>query len=54
MPFTIPLRNVPAPPIPQAQYTDAGGLPTRELLEYLKRLEDWAKSVQAALGELEP
>lgn len=54
MPFAIPLRNVPAPPIPQAQYTDSVGLPTRELLEYLKRLEDWAKSVQAALEQIEP
>jgi hypothetical protein len=54
MSFATPLRDVPAPPDVQVQYTDANGKPTDPYFQYLKRLQAWAESAQAALKELEP
>jgi hypothetical protein len=54
MPFTTPLRNVPAPPTPLSNYVDDRGAPTKEFVDYLNRLRDWQVAVQAALTELEP
>ena len=54
MSFTTPLRDVPAPPDPQAAYIDKDGKPTQALFDYLKKLQAWAESAQAALRQLEP
>jgi hypothetical protein len=54
MPFTAPLRNIPAPPTPLANWVDDQGRPTKEFVDYLNRLRDWQVAVQAALTELEP
>ena len=54
MPFASPLRIIPAPPTPLANYVDARGVPTKEFVDYLNRLRDWQVAVQAALIELEP
>ena len=54
MPVTTPLRTIPAPPTPLTNYVDADGRPSREFLEYLKRIQDWMVTAQAALTELEP
>jgi hypothetical protein len=54
MPFAKPLRTIPAPPTPLANYVDDRGVPTKEFVDYLNGLRDWQISVQAALIELEP
>ena len=54
MPFTTPLRQVPALPAETSRFVDEQGAPTREFFAYLKALTAWQRAVQAALEELEP
>ena len=48
-------RPIPVsiPPEPQAGYVDKDGRPTQALFDYLKKLQKWAESAQAALRQLE-
>jgi hypothetical protein len=54
MPFTTPLREVPALPVDTARLVDENGVPTRDFTAYLAALAAWQRAVQAALKQLEP
>ena len=54
MAFGTPLRELPTLPALGARIVDAEGKPTPEFDRFLRRLMDWAASVEAALKELEP
>jgi hypothetical protein len=54
MPYTTPLRQIPALPAEMSRFVDESGEPTREFFAYLKALAAWQGAVQAALEELEP
>ena len=54
MPYTKPLRRIPALPAEMSRFVDEGGAPTRAFFAYLKAFAAWPRAVQAALEELEP
>jgi|EndMetStandDraft_2_1072991.scaffolds.fasta_scaffold109484_2 hypothetical protein len=54
MPYTTPLRQIPALPAETSGFVDENGAPTREFFAYLKALAAWQRAVQAALEQLEP
>jgi hypothetical protein len=54
MPYTTPLRDVPAPPDPQTAWVDKDGRPTVALFDFIKKLLASEETQKAALDELEP
>jgi len=54
MPYTDPLREVPAPPDPQAAWVDKDGKPTVALFDFVKKLLAAQETQKAALDQLEP
>jgi hypothetical protein len=54
MPFTTPLRDIPAPPDPQSAWVDKDGRPTVALFDFIRKLLASEETQKAALDELEP
>jgi hypothetical protein len=54
MPYSTPLRDVPAPPDPQTAWVDKDGRPTVALFDFIKKLLASEEAQKAALDALEP
>jgi hypothetical protein len=54
MPYTTPLRDVPAAPDAQAVWVDKDGRPTVALFDFIRKLLASAETQKAALDQLEP
>ena len=54
MPYTTPLRDVPAAPDAQVAWIDREGRPTVALFDFVKKLLAAEETQKAALKQIEP
>jgi hypothetical protein len=54
MPYTTPLREIPAAPDPQTAWVDKEGRPTVALFDFIRKWLASEATQKAALDELEP